>query len=203
MKKKCILRTYGLYAPIYDLVFGRVFHKGRKLTIGAMNPKAGDRILEIGIGSGISLPLYPKGVMLDGIDISPQMLEKAKKRMNGSANGNITLQVMDAESLEFPDQTFDKVAVMHVYSVVPNPQRMLSEVLRVCKPGGQVFILNHFTEQDKTFLNVFERALSPLQDIIGFRACFPIEEHIYGNDFNSVSVKDVNGFGTKLVRITT
>jgi phosphatidylethanolamine/phosphatidyl-N-methylethanolamine N-methyltransferase len=202
MKKESILRTYTAYAPIYDLVFGRVFHNGRKLTIERMNLQGGEHVLEIGIGSGISLPLYPEEVVLDGIDICPNMLEKARKRVNGSTTRRVTLQVMDAEALQYPDNTFDKVAVMHVYSVVPHPERMLSEVRRVCRPGGEIFILNHFTEKDKILLNLFEKFLTPLQDIIGFRAFFPIEEHIYDKNLESVSVMDVNGFGTKLVRIT-
>jgi phosphatidylethanolamine/phosphatidyl-N-methylethanolamine N-methyltransferase len=202
MKKESILRTYSLYAPFYDLVFGRVFHNGRKLTIERMDLKGGEHVLEIGIGSGISLPLYPNGVELDGIDICPHMLEKARKRTNGSSTRRVNLQVMDAESLQFPDDTFDKIAVMHVYSVVPHPERMLSEVQRVCRTGGEIFILNHFTEQEKILLNLLEKVLTPLQDLIGFRAYFPIEEHIYNKNFESVSVMDVNGFGTKLVRIT-
>ena len=201
MKRESIVRTYSIYAPFYDLVFGRVFHNGRRLTVEQMRLEPGEHVLEIGIGSGISLPLYPGGIILDGIDICPHMLEKAKKRINGSGS-RVTLQVMDAESLQFEDDTFDKIAVMHVYSVVPHPERMLAEVQRVCKPGGEIFILNHFSEQEKVVLNVLERVLTPLQDLIGFRARFPIDEHIYGKNLDSVSVMDVNGFGTKLVRIT-
>jgi phosphatidylethanolamine/phosphatidyl-N-methylethanolamine N-methyltransferase len=201
MKKESILRTYGFYAPIYDLVFGRAFHSGRKMTVERMELKGGERVLEIGIGSGISLPLYPDGVILDGIDISPEMLSKARKRINGSSTRRVTLQVMDAESLRFENDTFDKIAVMHVYSVVPHPEQMLSEVMRVCRPGGDIYILNHFTEQDKVFLNLMEKVLTPLQEIIGFRAHFPIEEHIYNKNLGSVTVMDVNGLGTKLVRI--
>jgi phosphatidylethanolamine/phosphatidyl-N-methylethanolamine N-methyltransferase len=200
VKKESILRTYSLYAPFYDFVFGKVFHNGRRMTIDEMNPRKGERVLEIGIGSGISLPLYPGGVVVDGIDICPHMLKKARKRINGSGT-KVNLQVMDAESLIFENDTFDKIAVMHVYSVVPHPERMLSEVQRVCKPGGEIFILNHFTEQDKVLLNMLERVLTPFQDLIGFRAYFPIEEHIYRKNLDSVSVLDVNGFGTKLVRI--
>src|SRR6266481_2210244 len=127
--------AYDRWAPVYDLVFGGVFSKGRRAAIAATN-KLGGRVLEVGIGTGISLPLYAPHVRIFGTDISEAMLEKAKRRVAEFHLKNVEgLAVMDAEKLEFPDDSFDVVMAQYVVTAVPNPEAALDEFARVLRPG--------------------------------------------------------------------
>src|SRR6516225_2189966 len=131
-------QAYDRWAPVYDLVFGGVFSKGRDAAIQATN-KLGGRVLEVGVGTGISLPLYAPHVRLFGTDISEEMLKKAKKRVAEQRLKNVEgLAVMDAEKLEFPDNSFDVVMAQYVVTAVPNPEKALDEFARVLRPGGEV-----------------------------------------------------------------
>src|SRR5699024_8681703 len=145
MDEKSVVTAYRRWAKQYDRLFGSVFEQGREVAVGKMDCQAGDRVLEVGVGTGLSLNHYPADVSVVGIDLSPHMLEHARARVNGSAD-RITLQVMDAQAIEYADDSFDKVVAMYVASVIPDPQQMVAEMKRVCRPGGDLFIVNHFSQ---------------------------------------------------------
>src|SRR5258705_9438934 len=134
-------QAYDRWAPVYDLVFGGVFSKGRKAAIQATN-RIGGRVLEVGVGTGISLPQYAPHLRIFGTDISEAMLRKAKRRVDELRLKNVEgLAVMDAEKLEFPDNSFDVVMAQYVVTAVPNPEAALDEFARVLRPGGELIIL--------------------------------------------------------------
>src|SRR6201986_3508301 len=161
-------QAYDRWAPIYDLVFGGVFEKGRQAAIAATN-KMGGRVLEVGVGTGISLPLYSPNVRIFGTDISEAMLNKAKQRVAEGRLKNIEgLAGMDAEKLEFPDDSFDVVMAQYVVPAVPNPEVALDEFARVLRPGGELIILTRVSA-DAGMRRVIERTLQPVVTRLGFR----------------------------------
>src|SRR6201981_1968670 len=166
--REMVAHAYDRSAPIYDLVFGGVFSKGRDAAIQATN-KIGGRVLEVGVGTGISLPLYSPNVRIFGTDISEAMLKKAKQRVAESRLKNIEgLAVMDAEKLEFPDNSFDVVMAQYVVTAVPNPEAALDEFARVVRPGGELIILTRVSADDG-IRRVIEQALQPVVRRLGFR----------------------------------
>src|ERR1700761_3348441 len=166
--RQSVEQAYDRWAPIYDLVFGGVFSKGRDAAIQATN-KLGGRVLEVGVGTGISLPLYSPHVRIFGTDISEEMLKKAKRRV---AEGNLKnvegLSVMDAEKLEFPDNSFDVVMAQYVVTAVPHPEAALDEFARVLRPGGELIILTRVSADDG-MRRVIEQTLQPVVRRLGFR----------------------------------
>jgi len=166
--RQSVEQAYDRWAPIYDLVFGGVFEKGRQAAISATN-KMGGRVLEVGVGTGISLPLYAPNVRVFGTDISEAMLAKAKRRVAEQRLKNIEgLAVMDAEKLEFADSSFDVVMAQYVVTAVPNPEVALSEFARVLRPGGELIILTRVSA-DQGLRRVIEQALQPVVRRLGFR----------------------------------
>lgn len=166
--RESVEQAYDRWAPIYDLVFGGVFSKGRDAAIQATN-KLGGRVLEVGVGTGISLPLYAPHVRIFGTDISEAMLAKAKQRVVEGKLKNIEgLAVMDAEKLEFPDNSFDVVMAQYVVTAVPNPEAALDEFARVVRPGGELIILTRVSA-DEGMRRVIERTLQPVVTRLGFR----------------------------------
>src|SRR6201998_592125 len=166
--REAVEQAYDRWAPIYDLVFGGVFSKGRDAAIQATN-KIGGRVLEVGVGTGISLPLYAPHVRIFGTDISEAMLKKAKQRVAELRLKNIEgLSVMDAEKLEFPDNSFDVVMAQYVVTAVPNPEAAPDEFGGVLRPGGELIILTRVSADDG-MRRVIERALQPVVT----RLCFP------------------------------
>jgi phosphatidylethanolamine/phosphatidyl-N-methylethanolamine N-methyltransferase len=164
--REAVEQAYDRWAPIYDLVFGGVFSKGRDAAIQATN-KIGGRVLEV--GTGISLPLYAPNVRIFGTDISEAMLKKAKQRVAELRLKNIEgLSVMDAEKLEFPDNSFDVVMAQYVVTAVPNPEVALDEFARVLRPGGELIILTRVSA-DEGMRRVIERTLQPVVTRLGFR----------------------------------
>src|SRR5919197_4460602 len=161
-------QAYDRWAPVYDLVFGGVFAKGRQAAIAATN-KIGGRVLEVGVGTGISLPLYAPHLRIFGTDISEAMLQKAKKRVDEFGLKNFEgLAVMDAESLEFPDDSFDVVMAQYVVTAVPNPEKALDEFARVLRPGGELIILTRVSA-DAGMRRFIEQRLQPVVRPLGFR----------------------------------
>src|SRR6516164_8600942 len=129
------LKTYRAFSGTYDVVFGPVFHIGRKEAVGAANTRPGQRILEVGVGTGLSLPFFRKDSRVTGIDVSEEMLAKARRRAERLRLSHVEgLHLMDAENLEFPDSSFDAVLGLYVASVVPDPARFAAEMRRVCIP---------------------------------------------------------------------
>src|ERR1700741_5320186 len=161
-------QAYDRWAPIYDLVFGGVFSKGRDAAIEATN-KLGGRVLEVGVGTGISLTLYGLNVGIFGTDISEEMLKKAKNRVSEQRLKNVEgLAVMDAEKLEFPDNSFDVVMAQYVVTAVPNPEAALDEFARVIRPGGELIILTRVSADDGMRRFIVQR-LQPVVTRLGFR----------------------------------
>src|SRR6201985_1611040 len=166
--RESVEQAYDRWAPVYDLVFGEVFSKGRSAAIAATN-KIGGRVLEVGVGTGISLPLYGPNVRIFGTDISEAMLRKAKQRVAGQRLKNVEgLAVMDAEKLEFPDNSFDVVMAQYVVTAVPNPEVALDEFARVLRPGGELIILTRVSADDGV-RRFIEQALQPVVTRLGFR----------------------------------
>jgi phosphatidylethanolamine/phosphatidyl-N-methylethanolamine N-methyltransferase len=193
-----LIKTYGRYAPLYDLVFGGVLEHGRrrmaKLVVGL---KPGS-LLEIGVGTGLTLFRYPREAAVVGVDISPDMLRRARDKADRLTGRNISLLTMDAEQLSFPDNSFDCVTLPYVLSVTPNPKRLIEEIRRVCKPEGTILILNHFS--GSRFWWLLERAMRPIADKIGFRSDFSLERHVLAHGWNIESIQSVNPLGlSKLI----
>jgi phosphatidylethanolamine/phosphatidyl-N-methylethanolamine N-methyltransferase len=166
--REMVEQAYDRWAPIYDLVFGGVFSKGRRAAILATN-KIGGRVLEVGVGTGISLPLYGPNVRIFGTDISEAMLRKANQRVADQHLKNVEgLAVMDAEKLEFPDGSFDVVMAQYVVTAVPNPEVALDEFARVLRPGGELIILTRVSA-DTGVRRFIEQSLQPVVCRLGFR----------------------------------
>jgi phosphatidylethanolamine/phosphatidyl-N-methylethanolamine N-methyltransferase len=164
-----IEKVYSRYAKIYDLVWGRVWTHGREVGLQLLDLSPGDKVLEIGVGTGLSLPTVSRGVEITGIDLSEAMLRKAQQRVEESGcRNNVRLLKMDATRLEFPDNTFDRVYAAYFISTVPSPVDVLREMKRVCRPGGYVVLINHFASEHPV-LRALERAVSPLCTRLGFR----------------------------------
>jgi phosphatidylethanolamine/phosphatidyl-N-methylethanolamine N-methyltransferase len=165
-----VKRAYARWEPVYDIVFGEVFAAGRRAAVTTANRRSG-RVLEVGVGTGISLPQYKHSLRITGIDLSPQMLRKARERVNRLHLGNVeSLLEMDAGAMAFPDNAFDVVAAMFVMPVVPDPGRVMAELERVCRPGGEVLVVNHFSVR-----GLIEKALAPAASSLGWRSQFPRE----------------------------
>ena len=161
-------RVYGKLSWVYDLAFGPILQEGRRRALTLMAPNPGTKVLEVGVGTGIGLSLYPQECHVTGIDFSPQMLERAGDRVAREGLATQLFQ-MDAADLRFPDASFDVVYAPYVISVVPDPVTVLREMRRVCRPGGRLVILNHFRSTGPVWSRV-ERWLSPLTVHVGFKA---------------------------------
>ena len=170
-----VAKTYAQwarFAPIYDLVFGPALSQGRKDSIAAAE-RVGGRVLEVGVGTGISLPQYSRDVRLTGVDISDSMLDKARERVRDLGLDNVErIAVMDAERLDVPDDSFDVVVAQYVVTAVPNPEKALDEFARVVRPGGEIVITTR-VGAGKGLRGAIEKALMPVTRRLGFRTEFP------------------------------
>ena len=172
-------RIYHRYAGIYDRVFGRVFQESRVSVIRKLEVAPGEQVLEVGVGTGLCLPLYPRNCTITAIDMSGAMLEQARERMRTDALNHITLLRMDAAHMAFADDAFDLVVAAYVMTAVPDYRRVMHEMVRVCKPGGRLLLLNHFTHDSK-LIAACEKAISPLCRHIGFRTDLAVGDVING-----------------------
>jgi phosphatidylethanolamine/phosphatidyl-N-methylethanolamine N-methyltransferase len=166
-----IARAYGRWAPVYDRVFGQVFARGRAAAIAA-SERIGGRILEVGVGTGLSLPDYSRSNRITGIDIAEPMLRKAQERVRAFGLTNIdALSVMDASKLAFPDASFDVVVAQFVITAVPDPEGTLDEFARVVRPGGEIILVNHIGAENGPRA-VFETCFAPIARRLGWRPEF-------------------------------
>jgi phosphatidylethanolamine/phosphatidyl-N-methylethanolamine N-methyltransferase len=187
--------AYRRYARYYDRIFGPVFNPGRRLSVEIVNRKPNRRVLEVGVGTGLSLPYYRRDCRVTGIDISPEMLDKARQRQRAEGLRHIeALLEMDAEHLEFADQSFDCVLAMYVVSVVPHPERLLAEMSRVCAPDGEIIIINHFASRHP-LLRTMEKGLAPMSKLIGFRPNMELSGLPRVPGFECVGIQGANAFG--------
>jgi phosphatidylethanolamine/phosphatidyl-N-methylethanolamine N-methyltransferase len=183
--------VYGKLASVYDLVFGPTLHAGRLQAMQRMAIAPGDRILEVGVGTGINLALYPRDCAVTGIDLSDSMLEKAHERVAEKAMRNVSLLEMDASRLTFPDHSFDIVYAPYLISVVPDPVQVAREMRRVCRPGGRIVILNHFRSANR-LMSRFDRALSPLTVHIGFKSDLDLPGFLAQTGLKPISIEKVS-----------
>lgn len=189
-----IRKSYRRYARVYDFYFGAVFQPGRKAVIDAMHCQSGDHILEVGVGTGLSLPMYPPEVRITGIDLSAEMLDHARARQQRDGLETVELLEMDAEQMTFADDTFDKVVAMYVASVVPHPKFLVDEMRRVCKPDGEIFIVNHFHSANP-IVGGLEKLVAPLSRMLGFRPDFSLPAFLHETELDVVERTPVNLLG--------
>lgn len=175
MQVEAIQKSYRRWAPVYDLTFGRITQGGRILAAEHVNAQGGS-VLEVGIGTGLALDYYAPHVRVTGIDLSAEMLREAELRaQKGGLNTLAGLHQMDAREIAFPDASFDHVAAMHIMSVVPEPERVLTEMARVVRPGGSVMIANHFAGRAAEGWAIAERLAAPLANLLGWHSDFAID----------------------------
>ena len=178
LDRDTIEKAYDRWAPVYDVVFGRVFEQGRMASIAAAEAHVGPdggRILEVGLGTGISLLSYRRSNRIVGIDISAPMLRRAQDRVIEHRLTNVeALAVMDAKHLALPDASFDVVVAQYVITAVPDPEATLDEFIRVLKPGGEIVLVNHLGAESG-FRRAFEQGFSPLARRLGWSPEFPFE----------------------------
>lgn len=176
INKTGVARAYALWAPIYDFVFGKVFEPGRGAAVHAAEAACGargGRVLEVGVGTGLSLPNYAYNIHILGIDISEPMLRKAQERIAEEKLDNVDgLAVMDAAAMALPDRSFDVVVAQFVITAVPHPEATLDEFARVLKPGGEIVLVNHIGAE-RGPRRLFELAFAPLARKLGWRPEFP------------------------------
>ncbi|NDW52067.1 class I SAM-dependent methyltransferase [Aliiroseovarius sp. PrR006] len=174
MDIKAVQASYARWAPVYDKTFGAITNAGRRRAVDYINNRGGN-ILEVGVGTGLSLAHYSPAMKVTGIDFSEEMLQKARDKVQALGLGQVKeLRQMDARELDFPDNHFDTIAAMHVLSVVPEPEKVMAEIARVCKPGGKIVITNHF-QRSKGAIASLERLIAPFANTIGWHSDFEIE----------------------------
>lgn len=183
MELDSIKKIYAGYSGVYDALFKRFFYPRIKHAITYMDIKPGDRILDVGVGTGLSLSEFPRHCKVVGIDLSTEMLTKAREKIIENGLDNIKVLSMDAMSVGFKDDSFDKVFISHVVSVVPDPYKVMSEVRRVCRKGGQVVIVNHFKSKNKVIETV-EKIINPVCKKIGWRSDLCLNEFINRSGLN-------------------
>jgi phosphatidylethanolamine/phosphatidyl-N-methylethanolamine N-methyltransferase len=174
-------KLYSDFAPLYDRVFGKIFYNRLERVIEDLDIPPGAKILEVGAGTGTSFPAYPTHCDVTGIDLAPDMLARARQKIEENGWRHFRVMEMNALDLEFPDNTFDYVMAFHVVTVVPDPIRMISEAKRVCKPGGKIVIVNHFTT-DVPLLGDLTEALDPITRWLGWRTNLRLKPFIEATD---------------------
>lgn len=184
-------RVYEKMASVYDLFFGVTLHHGRARAIERMAIKPTDQILEVGVGTGMSLPLYPRRCSVTAVDLSEGMLERARERATQHNLENVRLIQMDATELKFPDNSFDIVYAPYVINCVPDPIAVTREMRRVCRPDGRVVFLNHFLS-DYQIPSKIERAIAPLTVHLGFKSDFDLPAFLAQTGLRAASIEKVN-----------
>ncbi len=200
LEKRQVQRAYELYAPVYDFIFDWIFAPGRAAAVRRLDLQRSDSLLEVGIGTGLNLPLYPPTCQLTGIDLSQEMLDKAVERVQGLAMPNVTLKVMDATSMDFGDNEFDKALATYTISAVPDPVAVLREMCRVVKPGGTIVILNHF-RSERRVMGWLEDLVAPVCTRLGWKSNLALKPLLAQIGLEPEIVAQVNMFdGWRLVK---
>lgn len=174
MKIEAVESSYARWAPVYDRTFGAVTDVGRRRAVSFINDRKG-HVLEVGVGTGLSLPHYGPEVRITGVDFSAEMLAKAQRKVDAlDLKKRVDLQRMDARELAFENASFDTIAAMHVLSVVPEPEKVMAEIARVLKPGGKIVITNHFAKTTGVMAGL-ERVAAPMANLIGWHSDFKMD----------------------------
>lgn len=184
-------RVYEKLSHVYDFIFGPTLHPGRVQAIQRMSIQPGDRMLEVGVGTGINAALYPRDCFVTGIDLSDPMLERARERILRKGIRNVRVLAMDAAGMKFADGSFDIVYAPYLISVVPDPVKVAREMRRVCRPGGRIVFLNHFRSPNPILSRV-ETLISPLTIHIGFKSDLDLAALLAQAELKPVSIEKVN-----------
>ena len=183
--------AYRRWASVYDLLFGGVSAFGRRRAVAMVNSLPGEDVLEVGVGTGLALPHYHRSKRITGIDLSAEMLERARARVAGEGLGHVQgLHELDAEATGFPNGSFDVAVAMFVASVVPNPRRLMAEMRRVVRPGGTLLFVNHFAAERGARLWV-ERTMAPAGRALGWHPDFKVEDLLSPEDQVGASLSSV------------
>jgi phosphatidylethanolamine/phosphatidyl-N-methylethanolamine N-methyltransferase len=174
-------KLYSELAPLYDKIFGKMFYTRLERVIENLDIPPGAKVLEVGAGTGTSFPAYPAHCEVTGIDLAPDMLARARRKIEDNGWSHLKVREMNALDLEFPENSFDYVMAFHVVTVVPDPVRMIAEAKRVCKPGGVIVIVNHFTS-DFPLLGSLTEALDPVTRWLGWRMNLRLKRFIVDTD---------------------
>jgi len=200
LEKRQVERAYELLAPVYDFIFDWIFAPGRQAAILHLGLRPNDTVLEVGIGTGLNLPLYPPSCRLTGIDLSGEMLDKAVERAQKLAMPGVVLKVMDATSMDFAENEFDKALATYTISAVPDPVAVLREMRRVVKPGGSIVILNHFRSERKLSGHI-EDLVAPVCTRLGWKSNLPMTPLLNQVGLTPELIVKVNMFnGWRLVK---
>ena len=200
LEKRQVERAYELLAPVYDFIFDWIFAPGRQAAILHLGLRPNDTVLEVGIGTGLNLPLYPPSCRLTGIDLSGEMLDKAVERAQKLAMPGVVLKVMDATSMDFAENEFDKALATYTISAVPDPVAVLREMRRVVKPGGSIVILNHFRSERK-LPGHLEDLVAPVCTRLGWKSNLPMTPLLNEVGLTPELIVKVNMFnGWRLVK---
>lgn len=191
MDLKKVERVYTSYAGIYDRLFGKVFHEGRESAIRNLSVKPNERVLEVGVGTGLALPMYPRHCRIVGIDLSEGMLSRARERAQRQDMDHVELHRMDAGAMDFTDNSFDTVVAAYVVTAVPDYRSVVKEMIRVCRPGGRIIMLNHFTNGNKLIAAV-EKVISPLTKHLGWRTDLSLNTVLEGTTLHVARKQHVN-----------
>jgi phosphatidylethanolamine/phosphatidyl-N-methylethanolamine N-methyltransferase len=186
-----IERVYTSYAGFYDRIFGKVFHEGRESVIRNLDVQPDEHILEVGVGTGLALPMYPRHCRIVGIDFSEGMLAKAKEKAEAHRLDHVQLHRMDAGAMEFQDDSFDTVVAAYVVTAVPDYRKVVNEMIRVCRPGGRIIMLNHFSNGNKVIAAV-EKVLSPITKHLGWRTDLSLNTVLEGTSLHVARNQKVN-----------
>jgi phosphatidylethanolamine/phosphatidyl-N-methylethanolamine N-methyltransferase len=187
-------RVYSAYSRVYDRVFGRVFQDSRVVLAAAIEPRPGECVLEVGVGTGLLLPLYAGRCRVTGIDLSAGMLDKARERVDQLGLQDVTLEQMDAGAMTFADDSFDIAVAAYVVTAVPDYRAVMNEMVRVVRPGGRILLLNHFVN-GSPLLAACERAVSPLCIHLGFRTDLSVGQVLDGLPLAKVRDERVKPLG--------
>lgn len=177
METESIKKIYHAYSGVYDILFKNFFHPRQRLALKEIPFKEGDRILDVGVGTGLSLPLYPRHCEVVGIDLSSSMLLQARRKVEKMGMTNVTLHEMDACNIKYGDNSFDYVIATHIVSVVPEPIKLVNEMRRVAKPDGKLVIVNHFVSS-KPWLAKVENFFDPFFRKVGWRMDLSYEDFV-------------------------
>jgi phosphatidylethanolamine/phosphatidyl-N-methylethanolamine N-methyltransferase len=194
-------RGYRLFAPLYDLVFGPSLQHGRRLAIEALGCRAGDHVLEVCVGSGLSLGLYPKDTHVTGIDLSREMLTKAARRIGVNGfDATAALAQMNVERMAFADGSFDSAVVLYAMSGLPDPVRAAAEIKRVCRPGAKIVIANHFLSR-RPVARLCDALLSPIYRLLRYRADLDLDSFVNQAGLEVSEALPANLFGYSTVAV--
>jgi len=183
-------KIYSQFSVLYDRIFTNVFSPRINQVIGSMNIEPGSRVLEVGVGTGLSLTAYPPHCEVVGVDLAPDMLTRAQRKVERGGWDHVELAVGDAQALQFSDESFDYVTSFHVVSVVPDPRAMMREMTRVCRSGGRLVIINHFRSPRRLVSSVVDR-LDPITRKLGWRTTLGAAELL-----EDVELEDIQRFKT-------